>query len=161
MHNIIAIALPIIAAALILLLVRTLRIRLRVPGLKHVSDDPAYMPKRAGEPTAADQWKQVTARWNHWITGPLTFIVGTLVVSAVAWLLAYLGWIAIYVFDRPQALAITPPWFHSLPSFLLATLIGIAALVVGVPITGFVGFALHWIGRHTLWPNPEGGGKQP
>lgn len=161
MYNIIAIALPIIAAALILLLVRLLRIRLRVPGLSHVSDDPAYMPKRAGEPTAADQWKQVTARWNRWITGPLAFFVGVLVVASTAWLLAYLGWIAIYVFDRPHALAIPPPWFHSLPSFLLANLIGIVTLVVGVPIVGFTGYALHWIGRHTLWPNPGGEGKQP
>lgn len=156
MHKIIAIALPIIAAALIFLLIRLLRIRLRVPGLKHVSDDPAYMPKRAGEPTAADQWKQVTARWNRWITGPLAFCVGVLVVASTAWLLAYLGWIATFVFNRPYALAIPPPWFHSLPSFLLATFIGIVTLVLGVPIVGFTGYALHWIGRHTLWPNPDG-----
>lgn len=136
MHKILAIALPIIAVALVFLLVRLLRARLRVPGLKHVSDDPAYIPRRVGEPTDADQWKQVTARWNGWITGPLAFIVGTMVVATVAWLLACLGWMAMYVFNRPHALAITPPWFHSLPSFLLATLIGVVTLVVGVPIVG-------------------------
>ena len=156
MHRILAIVLPIIAPVVILLLVRLLRTLLRVPDLKYVPDEPAYMLRRPDEPTAADQWKQVTARWNGWITGPLAFLVGLMVVASTVWLLAYLGWIATGVFDRPFALTITPPWFHSLPSLMLATFFGIVTLVVGVPAVAFVGFALHWIGRHTLWPNPDG-----
>lgn len=155
MNTILAVALPITTFIAILILVRLLRAKLRVPGLKHVPDEPAYMPRRPDDPTASEQWQQINDHWNRWITGPLAFLVGLLVGVATVWLLAYLGWIAASVFDRSYALTIPPPWFHSLPSLLGATLLGIAALVVGVPITGFVGFALHWIGRHTLWPNPD------
>ncbi|HEX7369987.1 MAG TPA: hypothetical protein VF284_06875 [Rhodanobacteraceae bacterium] len=158
MHLILAISLPIITFAAILLLVGWLRTWLRVPDLQHVPDQPAYMPARAGEPTAGDQWKQITARWNGWITGPLTFLVGVLVVVSAVWLLAYLGWMATWVVDRPYALTVAPLGFGGWASFLLSAFYGIVTLILGVPITAFVGFALHWIGRHTLWPNPDGKG---
>ena len=125
MHKILAIALPIIVLVLMLTVVGLLRTRLRVPGLKHVPDLPAYIPRRTGEPTTAGQWQQITALWNRWITGPLAFLVGLMVVASAAWLLAYLGWIATWAFDRPLALKVTPPWFHSLPSLMLAMFFGI------------------------------------
>lgn len=155
MHMILAIALPIITFAVVLLLVGRLRTLLRVPGLKHVPEEPAYMPKRSGDPTAGDQWRQITARWNGWITGPLTFLVGVGVAASAVWLLASLGWFATWVVDRPHASTVAPISFGGWSSFLLSTFYGIVTLVVGVPAVAFVGFALHLIGRHTLWPNPS------
>ncbi|HEX7369974.1 MAG TPA: hypothetical protein VF284_06810 [Rhodanobacteraceae bacterium] len=116
------------------------------------------MPRRAGEHTAVDQWRQITARWNGWITGPLTFLVGVLVVASAVWLLAYLGWMATWVVDRPYALTVVPMGFGGWRTFLLSAFYGIATLVIGVPTVGFVGFAVHWIGRHTLWPNTDHNG---
>ncbi|TAN07740.1 MAG: hypothetical protein EPN38_06005 [Rhodanobacteraceae bacterium] len=156
MYLVLAIALPLITPVVILLLLSLLRELLRVPGLKHVPDEPAYMPQRSDTPTGSDQWRQITARWNGWITGPLTFMVGALVVALVVGLLAYLGWIATWVVDRPYAITVAPLSFGGWSSLLLSTLFGFVTLVLGVPIVGFAGFALHWIGRHTLWPNPCG-----
>lgn len=156
MHRILAIVLSIIAPVVILLLISRLRTQLRVPDLKHVPDEPAYMPRRSGELVAAEQWKQITARWNGWITGPLTFLVGALVAASAVWLLAYLGWTATWVVNRPYAITVAPIGFGGWSSFFRSTFYGIVTLVVGVPITALVGFALHGIGRLTLWPNPDG-----
>lgn len=160
MHLILAIALPIVIPVVILLLLSLLRELLRVPGLKHVPGaEPDYLRRPPGVPTASDQWNQITARWNGWITGPLTFLVGVFVVALPVWLLAYLGWVATYFVDRSYALTVAPPWFGGWSSLLVSTFFGIVTLVIGVPMVAFAGFALHWIGRHTLWPNPRGGGK--
>lgn len=154
MHIALAIALPVIATVALVMLVRTLQRRLYIAGLKQITNCPGYMPMQFRDNSAEEQWQQITSHWNDWITGPLPTVIGAAIVALTLWLIAYLGWIAAFVMNRPYALAATPPWFDRPTTFGMYVVFGVATVIVGVPSVALFVAAMHWIGRHTLWPNP-------
>lgn len=155
MHIALAIALPIIATVALVMLVRTLRRRLHIAGLKRITDYPGYIPMQFRDLSAEERWQQITDHWNDWIIGPLPTAIGTAIVTLTLWLLAYLGWIAAFVVNRAYALDATPPWFGQPTTFAMYVVFGVAAVIGGVSVIALFVAAMHFIGRHTLWPNPD------
>ena len=57
--------------------------------------------------------RRVTGRWNPWVTGLLPLLLGSAILLTSIWLLAYVGWLALYVLHGPTVLLVQPPSFGS------------------------------------------------
>lgn len=139
-----ALALPLIALAIMAVLVMSLRRLLRIPATLEQgsnADD--------GEP---DSWKRIQQRWGRTVTLVLPVPVGLATLAVATWLLAYVGWVATYFADRPTAMAGLPPWFGNVTLFCVNAIwgvgISIALVIVGIGIAVFA----HAIGRALIWP---------
>jgi|SRR5690348_2792459 len=150
-------ALPILALAILIGLVKLLRHLLRTPARS--SNAPATgqaITTGAENVKAPDPWDLIMSRWNRWVTWVLPVPVGLCILALVLWFLAYLGWGATWVLDRSTAMAGVPPWFGNAGLFMQAALFGLVALFFGGVFGAVLVFFSHLVGKCLIWPEACG-----
>ena len=150
-------ALPVLALAILIGLVKLLRHLLRTPSV--ASGVPATgqaMTTSAKSLETTDPWDRIMSRWNRWITWVLPIPVGICILALVLWFLAYLGWGAIWVIDRPTAMAGVPPWFGNAGLLMEDALFGLVVLFFGGAFGAVLVFFSHLIGKCLIWPEACG-----
>lgn len=150
-------ALPILALAILIGLVKLLRHLLRTPVRpSHTATTGLAITTGAKNVKAPDPWDRITSRWNRWITWVLPVPVGACILMLAFWLLAYLGWAAAWVVDRPSAMAGLPPWFGNAGLFIQNAIFGCAALFFGAVFGAVFVFFSHLVGKCLIWPEACG-----
>ncbi|MGH8190788.1 MAG: hypothetical protein ACREP2_05015 [Rhodanobacteraceae bacterium] len=162
------IALPILALAALIGLLKLLRHLLhapeRTPGASGGSQALATIP--LGRMSDLGPWDRISVRWGRWIAWVLPVPVGLCVLALAAWFLAYLGWAFNYLTDRPAAMAGLPPWFGSTSGFGMEAFCGfVTFLWVGL-LGGFLVGIAFLLGRILIWPelcedDANSSGKRP
>lgn len=150
-------ALPILALAILIGLVKLLRHLLHTPNV--ASDVPATgqaMTTSTKSLETTDPWDRIMSRWNRWITWVLPVPVGICILALVLWFLAYLGWGAIWVIDRPTAMAGVPPWFGNAGLLMEDALFGLVVLFFGGAFGAVLVFFSHLVGKCLIWPEACG-----
>lgn len=150
-------ALPVLALAILIGLVKLLRHLLRTPGV--ASGVPATgqaMTTSTKNVKAPDPWDRITSHWNRWITWALPVPVGLCILALAVWCLAYLGWGAAWLVDRPTALAGRPPWFGGAEVFIVDVIGGFVTLLFGTGFGAVLVFFSHLIGKCLIWPEACG-----
>jgi hypothetical protein len=150
-------ALPVLALALLIALIKLLRHLLHTPRrVSATSPSGQAMITSAEGLETTDPWERITSRWNRWITWVLPVPVGIGILALATWCLAYLGWGATWVLDRPTAMAGVPPWFGSAGLFMQAALFGLVTLFFGGAFGAVLVFFSHLIGKCLIWPEACG-----
>ena len=150
-------ALPVLALAILIALIKLLRHLLRTPST--ASDVPATgqaMTTTAKRAETTDPWDRITSRWNRWITVALPVPVGLCILALAIWCLAYLGWGATWVLDRSTAMAGVPPWFGSAEVFIVDVIGGFVTLLFGTAFGAVLVFFSHLVGKCLIWPEACG-----
>ena len=152
-----SLALPVLALAILIGLVKLLRHLLRTPGV--ASGMPATgqaMTPTTKRVETTDPWDRITSHWNRWITWALPVPVGACILMLAFWLLAYLGWATAWVVDRPSAMAGLPPWFGNAGLFIQNAIFGCAALFFAAAFGAVFVFFSHLVGKCLIWPEACG-----
>ena len=148
------VALPVIAILVLIALVLVFRHLLPLPELKPGAPS-AGVPSTclSYETAVADAaWERVTGRWNPWVTVLLPLLLGSAIMLTSIWLLAYVGWLALYVLHGPTVLLVQPPWFGSPRPFARFVMLGLISAPIGLFGVGIIGALAYVVGRRTLWP---------
>lgn len=152
-----SLVLPVLALAILIVLIKLLRHLLRTPGgASGLPTTGQAMTTSTKSSETTDPWDRITSRWNRWITWALPVPVGTCILALVVWFLAYLGWGATWVADRPAAMAGVPPWFGNAGLFMENALVGLVVLFFGVAFGVVLVFFSHLIGKCLIWPEACG-----
>lgn len=150
-------ALPVLALAILIGLVKLLRHLLRTPGVASgVPTTGQAMTTSTKSLESTDPWDRIMSRWNRWITWVLPVPVGLCILALVLWFLAYLGWGAIWVIDRSTAMAGVPPWFGSVEVFIVDVIGGFVTLLFGTGFGAVLVFFSHLVGKCLIWPEACG-----
>lgn len=151
-------ALPLLALAMLVGLLKLLRHLLRVHDRVPADADAVALPTSDSRATSLDPWARITSQWNRWITWVLPVPVGICILVLAGWFLAYLGWAAAWVVNRPVALAAFPPWFGSAELLIENVFWGCVTLVILTMFSTVLGLFAHLVGKCLIWPEACGCG---
>lgn len=144
---------PAIGAIVITALGISLRRLLRVPANPAALANEAETAKTTtGQSPSEREWSTIVRYWGEEVTGPLTALIGAVVLVTTLWVLAYIGWTVLYFgggLSTPPAL---PPWFGNPLNVLGFAFTGAGILVAGFLTLGLLLGAAWFVGRCLLWP---------